>query len=211
MKSNARYIFIVILLLVAAVGSWQFSFRDFIQHDTVNIHEFPLEIGEWKGEEIPISERDLAILETKNAFTRRYTHSSGKEVILFIVYSQTNRKAMHPPEICYSGGGITILSNDVRVLTDKERGLHLETKRMFVEKGTYQQIANYWFKVGNTMTAKYLRQQILVAVKMCLRQPAGSALVRVSCDVKGNQVAEADATIQDFALTILPILSQYLP
>jgi len=211
MNFNFRYIFILFLLIIAAVVSWQFSFRDFIQHDTVSIHEFPMQIGEWKGEEIPISEGDLAILETKNAFTRRYSTPSGKEVILYIIYSQTNRKALHPPEICYSGGGISILSDNLRVLSDKKRGIELDTKRMFVEKGKYQQIANYWFKVGNTMTANYLKQQILVALKMCLGRPAGSAMLRISADVKGEQVAEADATIQEFAMEILPILPKYLP
>ena len=211
MNFNFRYIFILLLLIIAAITSWQFSFRDFLQHDTVSIHEFPYQIGEWKGEEIPIAAGDLAILETKNAFTRRYTAPSGKAVILFIVYSQTNRKALHPPEICYSGGGISILSDDLRVLSDKNRGIELDTKRMFVEKGQYQQVANYWFKVGNTMTANYLKQQLLVALKMCLRQPAGSALLRVSADVKGNDVAAADATIQEFTMEILPLLPQYLP
>ena len=177
----------------------------------MSIHRFPMVAGEWSAEEIPISKRDLAILETDNAFSRRYKTASGKEIVLFVVYSQTNRKAMHPPEICYSGGGITILSNDVHVISDSSQSTNLDTHRMFVEHGSYQQVANYWFKVGDKFTSNYYKQQVLVALKTFLRKPSSSAMIRVSSDVKDENVALADEAIREFILTILPVLPQYLP
>ena len=210
-KINFKYISLITLLLLAAATSWNSYFRTYTQQDTVSIHHFPMVVGEWSAEEIPISKRDLAILETDNALSRRYTTPSGQEVILFIVYSQTNRKAMHPPEICYSGGGITILSNDVYMVTDPAQSVSLDTHRMFVEHGHYQQVANYWFKVGDKFTSNYYKQQILVALKTFLGKPSSSAMIRVSSDVKEENVALTDAAIREFILTILPVVPQYLP
>lgn len=211
MKPNFRFIFIIILLTIAATISWKSFFGEYAQQDSVSIHTFPMTIGEWAGEEIPISERDLSILETKNAFTRRFTSPSGQEIVLFIVYSQHNRKAAHPPEICYSGGGMSILSSNTRMIEDAGANVSLSTQRMFVEAGKYQQVVNYWFKVGETFTSNYYRQQVLIAIKTLLGQSSSSAMIRVASDVQGGDITASDAAIREFSLEILPILPKYLP
>src|SRR3989338_3669309 len=93
-------LFILGIFAVSLAISWQLYFKQYLQKDTVSISVFPEKIGPWRGEDIPLQDTDYEILETKNAFVRRYTTPEGKEVFLFIVYSQNNRKVSHPPEIC---------------------------------------------------------------------------------------------------------------
>lgn len=211
MKSkDIGYWFILIFFVMVGALSWRVYFKNYQQSDSVSIHEFPKVIGEWVSEEIPISDDDKALLETDNVFVRRYTNTKEEEVFLFVVYSQNNRKVSHPPEICYTGGGATILSSvkDSFVL---ESNLVIDVNRLKVERGRVTQIFAYWFKVGNSFTSNYWKQQVMIAHKSLLGQDASSALIRISSTVNHGVDSEATAIIKKFGQKIIPLLQQYLP
>jgi len=209
-KFDVKFVFIIGLLAISCLGSWNLFFKEYWQADTVDIHTFPKQFDGWTSEEIPITEDEYAILETDNAFARRYTTDDGKEVFLFIVYSENNRKVSHPPEICYSGGGITILKKDPHKF-HFETGADLPVNRLLLEQGRTRQLAFYWFKVGREFTPNYWKQQGLVAVKSLLGQPSSSALIRVSVTVKSEDEVLAENVVQEFSRSIQPFLAQHLP
>jgi len=201
---------ILFLLIVACVMSWNFYFKDYIQQDTVNIHVFPKEIGGWTSEELTITDDEYAILETRNAFIRKYSSDDGKEVYFFTVYSQNNRKVSHPPEICYTGGGITVLDNqeaNIKVNDD----VMIPARKLSLEQGRFEHVAYYWFKVGDSFTSNYWEQQIKIALNTFLGKNSSSALIRLSVVVENGNMAEAEENIQEFAKLILPGLKEYLP
>lgn len=198
----------IILLCVSLLSSFLFYYTP--KEDTVNIHLFPKTIGPWTSEELTITEDEYAILETRNAFVRRYTNQDSKEqVYLYIVFSQNNRKVAHPPEICYTGSGLTIVeTKDVTLNTSPQP---TQAKRLILEKKSFRHMAYYWFKVADTFTPHYWSQQILIAIKTLLGQPASSALVRLSVDIKDDQdILEKSKTIEHFAQDILNPLYNYL-
>jgi len=179
----------------------------------VNIHQFPKEIGEWSSLELPITEEEYAILETRNAFARKYYTDDGKEVFLLIVYSQNNRKVSHPPEICYTGSGVTILSNtrdSFAAQSPKVRGSAVFVNKLQLELKSTQQISFYWFKVGDTFTTNYWKQQALIALKTLSGRPASSALIRVSSTIE-KEHDRAISSLKEFCSTITPQLFEYLP
>jgi len=201
---------LVAALAISGIVSWSFEFRQYIQQDTVNIHGFPAQFGGWSSTEIKISENDYAILETRNAFSRMYKSAAGDTIYLFVVYSQNNRKVSHPPEICYTGGGATILSKSLRAVTANGQD-GIVANRLDVEQGPDQQVMYYWFKVGSSFTPNYWQQQMLIAFKTLLGQKSSSALIRMAVVVQGEDIARADSAAQDFARRIVPALKQYLP
>jgi len=207
MKLTRTTIVILVLFILSGVISWSTFLKDYSQQDTVSIHEFPMQIGPWSAEELVITEREYEVLETRNAFTRKYTTPDGKEVYLFIVYSQTNRKVSHPPEICYSGGGATILSNVHRDIP----GVNVPANKVTVEMAKFQQLMYYFFKVGDTFTSNYWKQQFLVAMNSLLGRDDGQALVRLSANIKPGAADQTAQNIEEFVSTILPYLNQYLP
>lgn len=214
MKANfqdKKFIGIIGLLVFLMVVSWSLFFSTYVQQDTVNIHLFPKEFAGWKAEEVPISDEDYRILETRNAFTRKYTGTSGQAVYIFIVYSQNNRKVSHPPEICYVGSGATIVSHSSARIKTGSPAFVIRVNRLVVEQGGDRQVLYYWFKVGNAFTSNYWRQQILIALKTFLGQPASSALIRLSAPVKADNIEEANQNIEEFVRLITPDLFRYLP
>jgi len=215
MKSKSISFFIVIALLVfSGIVSWNSYFRNYWQSDTVSIHLFPKVIGEWSSEEIPITDKEKAILETDNVFTRKYATQDGKEVYLFVVYSQNNRKVSHPPEICYVGSGVSVVEksqNTIEGGVNQVKKSVIEVNSLKLSKGQTEQIAFYWFKVGNSFTQSYLKQQILIVLKSFLQQPASSALIRISATVKEKNDLESVSQIKEFGQLIVPYLWEYLP
>jgi EpsI family protein len=208
-RSNNRKITVLFILAVITIAvSWKFYFQEYIQKDTVDIRGFPMEINGWKGEEIPISENDYAILETHNVFARNYTSPSGQTVMLYIAYSQTNRKVVHPPEICYVGGGNLILSKNVDTVRVGKK--NLDVNKLYLEQGDLDQMLYYWFKAGPFFTASYVQQQINTVFNTLRGRKDGSALIRISAVVKDKNTKAAERDIQAFIHAILPSTHQYI-
>jgi len=209
--NNLSYWFICALFLTVGTLSWKVYFKSYVQKDNTSIHHFPKVIGGWASEDLPISDDEKALLETDNVFVRRYTNSNDEEVFLFIVYSENNRKVSHPPEICYTGGGATILSSVSDSIPSDSQDLSIDVRRLKIERGRIIQIFAYWFKVGDSFTSNYWKQQSLIAFKSFLGQPASSALIRISSTVKNNSDANATILIKKFGKLIIPHLKTYLP
>lgn len=208
---NKSFLWIVLLFIISGLISWNLYFKKYLQKDSVDIASFPKEIDTWKSVDLPISELDYAILETRNVFVRRYTNTQGKEVYLFIVYSQNNRKVSHPPEVCYTGSGVSILEHSLDSIVVPDSNVVLSVNKLLLEKYKDKQVAFYWFKVGNAFTGSYWKQQILIAFKTLFGKPASSALLRVSVTVRRNDEAQAVKEAKEFTALITPDLFKYLP
>lgn len=210
-KRLPSYIFIIALFLLASILSWKSYFKEYVQHDTVNIHNFPQSIGDWTSEEIPITEKEYEILETHNAFARAYTRKEESPIYLFIVYSQHNRKVSHPPEICYIGGGVSVLNKSKDFIALNKNSDRISVNKLLLERGNTQQVAYYWFKVGNNFVSNYWMQQLLITWKTIKGQPASSALIRLSATVENNNKQKAEKRIREFTRLITPELYSRLP
>ncbi len=209
MKKISSFSVILFLMIASTVISWPLYFKNYALPDTISVHAFPKAIGEWTAEELPISDNDYAILETRNAFARMYTNKNGQQVMLYIIYSQYNRKVSHPPEICYTGGGSTITKKYPYAINYGGPD-PLVVNKVTIDEERYQQIMYYWFKIGDSYTPSYWRQQILIALKTLLRKPASSAMIRITSVVPDDDQEETVQLMNTFVKTIVPILPQYL-
>ena len=206
-----KYFIVGVLFFFAAIFSWNLYFFQSLQQDTFNIHNFPKTIANWTSEELSLTEDEYAILETKNAFVRRYKNTEGKEAYLYIVYSQYNRKVAHPPEVCYSGSGISIVNNVREFIPVQGLSQPIATNRLLLEKGTFQQFSYYWFKVGEVFTSNYWKQQLIIARNALMGKNKGSALIRLSVDIKEDNQSQAVSTVKEFANLAVPIIHKFLP
>ena len=218
---DVKFYVILGVLLGACLVSWSHYFRVYTQKDTINIHDFPGQIEGWSAEELPITDEEYAILETRNAFARKYSTPDGKSIVLYIIYSQNNRKVSHPPEVCYTGGGVSVLSHKNFTVSGMEnlkfddermaKNLPLIINRLMLEQGKAQEISFYWFKVGDKFTPSYWGQQFLIALKTIVGQKASSAMIRVSTAVNQGDIKQAESNTIEFIRMISPKLFRFLP
>lgn len=195
-----------ILLVVAAVAIAAYLPARIDITSRRKVADFPMRIGEWSGKEIPLSERDYQILETRNLFVREYTNTAGQKVYLYLVYSEDNRKVSHPPEVCMLGSGATIVDK-VPLRMDRQC---IATK-LIVEKGTERQVFVYWYKAGTLQTNQYLRQQLKVVLDRIMGKRTAGALIRISADIKADNQKSALQLIAAFYRQIVPLLPRYVP
>lgn len=206
--NNIKFFLVVGLLALAAfVALSSYLPERFDTGSSVKMADFPMKIGSWTGKDVPLTARDYAILETKNLIMREYTDPAGRKVLLYIIYSEGNRKVAHPPEVCYTGGGATITEKGVFTISPAIRATRMITE--FSEGG--RQFVVYWFKAGNFNTDNYMAQQFRVAWRHTLGKKTSAAMIRVSADLKDDQEAVVSKMIKDFSREIEPLLPKYVP
>ena len=202
---NITFILAAIALLAAAIIvniPAKFDARQEAQ-----MADFPRKIGDWEGQDLLLTERDYEILETRNLIMREYKNTVTREAVnLYIIYSSDNRKALHPPEICYTGGGATILEKGVIALSPD-----FKVNKFTIENKNYSQLVAYWFKSGNLSTYNYIRQQLKTVKDRLMQKKTSGAMIRISTIIDPSSPNKALDLIKSFSESIIPLINRYVP
>jgi EpsI family protein len=205
--NNRNFIIVtVILLVVSIIGFKSYLPAKFDTASTIRVADFPMQVGEWTATDIPLTQKEYDILETKNLFVRDYKNSKGEVVNLYVIYSEQNRKVSHPPEVCYTGSGATITERSQFQITDSIRA-----NKLLVEKADSRQLVVYWYKAGKFNTAEYLKQQLKVSTDLTFGRKTSGALIRLSAEIKGDDESSALTLIKSFCSEIETLIERYVP
>jgi len=80
-----RYVILIgILVFSSGILMWA-QFKQSKQMPLVDISQIPLNIGEWKGEEIVVDRQTKDILETEAVLMRNYINANNEKILLAIV------------------------------------------------------------------------------------------------------------------------------
>lgn len=75
----------------------------------------PLEVGDWKGTDLPYEAEDFARAGIKGAVFRSYRNSrTGAAVTALLVCGRGGPISVHTPDVCYAGTGYEAVSRQVR-------------------------------------------------------------------------------------------------
>jgi len=188
MKSNTLgFIAIVILLSLTSILSLNLFFKERIARDQFDIHKFPYKIGQWKGQDLEVTEREYKILETRNLISRQYVNPSDEAIWLFIIYSETNRKVFHPPEMCIMGSGLRMVDKTKDEI--ETGGGKISANKLYLEKDDYKEITLYCYKAGKLYTYNYYLQQAYLAFHQIFGKNIAGATIRVSAPLIKNEQA----------------------
>jgi len=211
--------FLVSLAMVpflAVAGVW-LNQRQEIIPDHKPLQQFPLTVGEWKGQPHAIDAQVLAALKLSDYFQNEYFAGARESINFYVAYydSQRTGESAHSPRSCIPGGGWRIVSIDKHTLsvTDKT-GKLLQVQRLLIQKGNSSQLVYYWFdQRGRILTNEFLVKWYLFQDALFKNRSDG-ALVRVVKPVSGvdaESVARADRELETFIGEAEPVLQQYLP
>lgn len=185
-RNNAIGFFtVVVLLSVASFLSLNLYFQQRAAYDNLDIRIFPYVIGEWKGKDLRITQKEYDILETRNLISREYVNPSGERLFLFIIYSETNRRVFHPPEVCMMGGGVKIV--DKRSAVIDSAGYNFSVNKLYTQKDNYRGMALYCYKAGSLYTDNFYLQQAIFALNQLLGGHKGGATIRVSMPIQATK------------------------
>ncbi|MCX5666171.1 MAG: EpsI family protein [Candidatus Omnitrophica bacterium] len=194
-KNTIGFVVLIVVLLASSVFSLGLFRREMAAHDKLDVNTFPMTMGEWKGKELPITEKEYAILETRNLISREYTNPSGDKLYLLVIYSETNRSVFHPPEVCMMGSGLSITDKQLENFDAGKKSF--TTNKLFAEKGPYKEIILNCYKAGDIYTSNFYLQQTRLAVHQIFGQNVPGATLRVSM-AAGNDPAATLAILKEF-------------
>lgn len=204
--NNRNFIIIVLILIIVGIIGFASYFPSRLENTSkIMMSAFPDTIGGWRSKDIPISENDYKILETRNLIMREYTNPRGEVIALFIIYSENNRKVVHPPELCLTGGGQSIEDRD------SARIGKIRAVKLLMERGGFRQMVLYWFKAGSLNTDRYVKQQLKVVFDLLRGEKTSSALIRITTEVKNNDNKAALDLLKQFVLKVEKLLPKYVP
>jgi len=200
--SSRKYLTAIVLLSITLTLLIYINIgnkKDISSNSVIKLSDFPLEIGQWRGSDITLSERTYEILETKNVLVREYTNPEGESIALAIVHSAHDRATFHPPEICYVGAGVELLDKTVESI-NLNNSLSIKANKLVMKDKGGLQLAWYWFTASSNTTHNYYLQQLYIVWNGLLRHNQSGKLIRVSTRVSGNDILEADTRVKDFII-----------
>lgn len=180
MKINRlKYIIAILLLFISSLFVWRISQSKGSAGKKIDFQRIPLQVGEWQGKDLKIPQMVYDILETKDVFSRQYQDKKGDTINLTFVYTEDNPDSIHPPEICYLGGGVEIKDKYVESIPlSNSAYLSVNVIKMQSSQGTIK--AWYWFVVGKRFVSNYYLQQAYLIFNSLRGKKMEGALIRVS-------------------------------
>ena len=131
------------------------------------LHDIPLQVGEWRGEDVPQTNVEVQILlEPEEYVYRRYRNEKGKIIWLSIIGSR-QAKSFHPPQICYDAAGwrTQVASEEIPL----QKG-SIYAMKVGAEKDAWTHIVLYFF-----LYPDYLRDQSKGVVLFKVTAPLGAS------------------------------------
>ena len=200
--------------------------------------QFPLELaGKWKGRELGLDEKVLAILRLSDYMMRVYVPvlaQGGEEiefsvdgdqqrqiknfspqlpVWLYVGYYQSQRTGAtyHSPKNCLPGAGWQFMESALLTLMMSDQ-TSITVNKVLIQKGLEKQVILYWYHDrGRVIASEYWAKGYLVWDAMTKNRSDGS-LVRISVPVSdGGKVEDAFKQGVKFLHDLWPTLLEYMP
>jgi hypothetical protein len=139
---------------VTDVDYWQRTGREQLVETSIpfdlahDLNQVPLQIGDWRGEDVPETNLEVFILLEPEQFVQRlYQDSAGHSLWLTLIGSRKSR-SFHPPDLCYEADGWrTSLSSQAVPLDGGGDlyGLWLEAQKQTTEEGPATEHLVFYF------------------------------------------------------------------
>ncbi len=202
-----------VFLAVGAFSQWSFLGPGETP-SRAHTASIPHTLGSWQGQDIALDERAYEILETRDVLFRRYQENADRPAVdLCIVFSQGNRKASHPPEVCYIGAGAHVDKYPPQrmEIAGLPQGSSPYANTLLVGQGSHREAVLYWYLAGSSLTHGYLHQQMKILWAQLLGRPAQGALIRCSTPLgEGESLEDALKRLRSFAQENLPVIVERL-
>ena len=203
----ALFIAVTAVLLQARAGSEVFPPRQ-------DLKNFPEQLGQWKGKDVPIDKDVLDILRPSDYLLRVYESPEKTPYIdLLIPFYRSQRagEAPHSPQHCLPGSGWTPIENQHIMMTVPGHQ-PFPANRYLITKGDARQLVVYWFWAHDRgVASEYWAKYYLVkdAIKM---NRSDGALVRVTTPMYRNETADAaQERLRPFIELVVPQLDNFIP
>ena len=187
--------------------------------------DLPTQIGDFTGEDLPVSESELEILPKDTQFAKKaYSAPDGRSLSCQIVLAGSEKQSIHRPQICLRAQGWTIKSEDV-IPVKLADGSTLEVMRLLISrpvelrdgsKGTVNSVYMYWFVGKGTTTPHHHVRILKTSLDLLLTNTnhrwayvIASAPVMAGLAPGGLSQPETEKMLSDFIAKVYPSILKH--
>ncbi len=162
------------------------------------------------GHDHELDARTLAVLENPLYLQQRFTDpDSARFVDLLVVFSQDNRKATHPPEVCIEGSGHNITAKNQYLIPVPGLG-DLPVRELITQQGGKSNCFLYTYKCEDRYTASFFSQQASVFINGLLGRDASAAMIRFYVQAGPQGIETSRQFVRQAAQALLPQIHRSL-
>ncbi len=174
------------------------------------LSSFPLQIDSWTGKQEHFDPEVYEILGVDDSILATYYNRPHPPVQLYVGFYRTQSEGdlIHSPKNCMPGGGWNIIHVSQEPL-ELPSG-PIKVIKLILEKGQERQVVLYWFQSRGRFIASEYRQKIYLVLDSIFKHRTDGSFVRLIAPAGSSEQASLE-TLKDFAVTIIPILEEYLP
>lgn len=204
-----RHLILVgVLVFFSSIIAWV-QFKQPQQKTSVDISRIPLDIGEWKAEEIPIDKQTKDILETETVLMREYVNSKSEKILLAIVYYKDSRVALHLPESCLMGQGSRLTDRKPEKIGISDDN-YFYANQIITKSDRGNNLVLYYFETENLCTNSYFKFRWRMLLNKLKGRSRSGALIRFSTVITENSLTNDLETLKRFMKEIGELLPNYL-
>jgi EpsI family protein len=204
-KEQTKFIIVIVFTILTAGFIAKIGYE--LPLENKHFFDFPMVIGDWKGEEVPMADYVYASLETKYSFLRNYrSNRHAIPVNLSLVWFDDRMVAFHAPEACLGGVGINIVEkSSIKV---KLNGRDYEIIKLVVNYNNVKQLVLYFFDVEGKITTNQSIIRLNILERRLEFKRASATFVRLMAPIENNE-EKITKEMLDFLNSIYPLLPLY--
>jgi exosortase D (VPLPA-CTERM-specific) len=173
---------------------------------------FPLQIGEWRGEQEFLDASILRVLGADDYINASYVSGEGHVDLLMTFYKSQmgGSGGVHSPEVCLPAGGWDVSEWQRRSVTVADQSITVN--RAVIQKGQQRQLVYYWFEQRGTKTPSEYEAKFLSLRDAVAMGRSDGGLVRLVTPIGPTESgAAADVRLENFMRQFIPMLPSYFP
>jgi len=210
-----RTAFVLSIILFAGIGalSWSTSALPPVQIRG-GIESFPLEIGDWRGDRIYVSNEIVIASGAEESFNATYHNEYGERVELYLGYRSTpfleDENFFHTPIACFPASGWKILKKNTYTFEHKFNFLDLKATEMVAEKMGIKNLVFFWFQTNKKATHDKNKNRLHLALHAIKRENTHDLFVRLITPIISGKTQEAEQRLDEFAFQFNNVLNTFL-
>jgi len=204
-----RFTFLIVILFLSSVTVFVLTSDTKEKKKEIDLTKLPLEIGQWKGKDLPVEQNIRDILETNMVMIREYFNKSGVGIVVAVVYYKDSRVALHLPESCLLGFGSVLTERsllEINIPGEK----NFFANRLQIENSLGKYSVLYFYQAKDFFTASYYKFRLRMLLHKIRGLDKSGALVRFTIFVGDSPFKTKEMLLQEFVGDFAPILPKYL-
>lgn len=162
----------------------------------------PMEMDGWRGQDVPIDEGVLKILNAQETLNRVYRSGDGSTVVCHISAwlrpETVSEVAPHIPKLCYTNTGWSILAEKQVTVKTPDGDLPMTT--LLLERQEDRIVVAYWYQMGSSYFTSV--DEARVIHRSLWGKPKWPATVKVLLQTSGTSIESGLPAIERFAASI---------